>query len=813
MPRPGEPVLDTGQFGTVDGGDRELGRREQRRARRKARRSIFWRLRRFFYLLVVLGVSLLSGVAWILNQLELPDDSTVATLAQTSFVCAADVTSGCGPDNALVKLNAEEDRSIVSFEQLPDVLVQAVLVAEDRDFFTHGGIDPQGIARAAWVDIRNEGVTQGGSTITQQYVKNAFLTSERTLIRKLREAVLAVKLERQLSKEEILTRYLNAIYFGRGAYGVQAASREYFGKDVEDIGLAEAAYLAALIRAPERADAYRYPDVASRRRLSVLTGMLEEEYIDQATLERVDAIRWEEPYVLPRVDNVGLGAVRGSECATEYFASAVLGELLELYQTEVFTAGLRVYTTLDHELQCMAYETVTSTLPGPEDPAASIVSVDGRGHVVAMMGGVDFDRSQVNLALGVEGGGSGRQPGSAFKPLVLAEALAQGYSARSKFPAPRSQVFPRANAGADWKVSGGGSSTGIYDLVDATRVSSNTVYAQLMLEVGPDNVVALAHRMGVTAELPPVPALVLGSGDVSVLDMASAYSTLANRGEHVEPVLITRIEDAAGELVWTPDRSYERVLEPEVVDAVTTVLKQVIARGTGRRAAFERDAAGKTGTTQDYRDAWFVGYTCDLTTAVWMGHVGEPGEPPRFMDDVQGQGEVTGGSFPAQMWGEYMARATADDAPCVLPTTNRFSGRVLNSHLQPTTTLVPCDSTTEPLPPSTEPDQVEPVTTLAPCEPVEPAPDPTGGAGSPTSAPPPAPSVTEPDPISTQPVPPVTEPSSTTTVSVPPDTEPPETTQPDPPRHRIGCYRGLIGTRARKSGRLRSEGDPLPCRS
>lgn len=722
-------------------GERRRAWYEQRRMRRRARRSVFWRTRRLFYLLVVLGVSLLSGVAYVLNQLELPPDSS--DLAQTSFMCAADVATDCGPENALVKLNSEEDRSIVAYSQMPEVLVQAVLTAEDRDFFTHRGVDPQGIARAAWSDIRSEGVTQGGSTITQQYVKNAFLTRERTLVRKLREAVLAVKLERKLAKEEILTRYLNAIYFGRGAYGVQAAARAYFDKDVEELSLANSAYLAALIRAPARAEAYRYPDVASRRRLSVLVGMLEEGYISQADADEVAELPWRPPHVVPQVENVGLGEVRGSECATEYFAAAVLGQLLDVYRSEVYTSGFRIYTTLDHERQCMAFDTVTHTLPNADDPAGALLSIDQRGHVVAMMGGADFATSQVNLTLGNRGGGSGRQPGSAFKPIALAEALSQGYSARSKFPAPPTIVFPRANAGQDWKVSGGRSASGVLDLVDATRVSSNTVYAQLMIEVGPSNVVALAERMGVQADLSPVPALVLGAGEVSVMDMAAAYSTLANRGEYIAPTLITRIEDAQGQVVWEADRHVSRVLDTDVADTVNTVLRGVITEGTGRRAGFGRDAAGKTGTTQDNRDAWFVGYTCDLTTAVWMGYSGKPGESPRFMSNVQGEGAVTGGSFPAGIWGEYMARATENDPPCDLPTVRRFDGRILNAGLVPTTTLVPCDSTTIPAPSETVEGQPAGPPAPVPCAPVASPVAPTTPDGAPPlvtppSSPPPA---------------------------------------------------------------------------
>jgi penicillin-binding protein 1A len=312
-----------------------------------------------------------------------------------------------------------------------------------------------------------------------------------------------------------------------------------------------------------------------------------------------------------------------------------------------------------------------------------------------MVGGTDFAKSQVNLAVGRDGGGSGRQPGSSFKPFALAEAVKEGYSVRSLFKAPSQIVFPHANAGRDWKVKNyAGTDEGILDLVDATRVSSNTVYAQLMLDLGADKVVGLAERMGITAALPAVPSLVLGSGEVSVLDMASAYSTFANRGEHVDPVVVTRIERADGTVLvdLTPDRT--RVLEPDQADVVTYCLRQVIQDGTGKGANFGRPAAGKTGTTEDNRDAWFVGYTPKLTAAVWMGYPGKPGERPRYMSSVHGKA-VTGGSFPADIWRKFMRAATSGiDTGSFTSPRNLDGGVRLNKDLQTTTSTTSTSSTT-----------------------------------------------------------------------------------------------------------------------
>src|SRR5690606_21118745 len=317
--------------------------------------------------------------------------------------------------NAIATFSAEEDRISVPLEELPEVLIQAVLATEDRDFFDHRGIDPVGIGRALYHDLRGTSQSrQGGSTITQQYVKNAYLTSERSIVRKIKEAVLAVKLERELDKDEILERYLNTIYFGRGAYGVGAAARAYFGKDVREIGLPEATYLAGLIRSPGRADAQEHPEEAARRRRTVLAAMVEEGYITAEARDAVDAMGFD--YVIARRDRrkmqlrsdwQGIGA--------EHFVEAVRREVAVRYGEDLlYGGGLRIYTTIDRDLQAAAWEAVTTTLDHPDDPAGALVAVDDGGYVRAMMGGRDWENDKVNLALGREGGGSGRQAGSAF---------------------------------------------------------------------------------------------------------------------------------------------------------------------------------------------------------------------------------------------------------------------------------------------------------------------------------------------------------------------------------------------------------------
>ncbi len=638
----------------------------------------------------------MAGAGFVLAQVDLPAEDP---LLQSSFVCASNVTEGCGPDNAIAKLAGEQDRVSVPLEEIPQTFIDAVLAAEDRHFFSHRGIDPLGIARALYQEARGGGAQQGGSTITQQYAKNAYLTSERTITRKLKEAVLAIKLEREFSKQEILQRYLNTVYFGRGAYGAEAAARAYFGVSIRNVDLSQAAYLAGLIRSPETADVTRDPKTAAFRRDSVLDGMLDMGTITRAQHDDAQAVDLA-AQVRQRAVRDGIGVVTGKEFGTEYYVEYVRRLLYDKYGAEVVNGGgLRVYTSLDMTRQQQAYDAVYGFLDQPDDPAGALVSVDDLGRVVAMVGGRNFDTSQVDLALGAAAGGSGRQPGSSFKPIVLATALGQDISARSQFMNLNQVVLPKANDGKDWKVSNYSNGTeGPIDLVQATRISSNTVFSQLMLDVGPDKVVDLAKKLGIESPLPPVNSLVLGAGEVSVLDMASAYSTFARRGQHIDPIFITRVEqvvDGQVKVLEQTDTTSTKVMRAGDADQVNWILQQVVNGGTGTAAKLSGvPTAGKTGTTQDYRDAWFVGYTPKLTTAVWMGYP-DPDEngDPRFMRNVRGR-RVTGGSFPAQVWHTYMEQAVAGRDQGAFEPPPPFGGTVLNPDL--TTTTSEATTTTVP---------------------------------------------------------------------------------------------------------------------
>ena len=731
------------------------------------RRSFLWRFRRSLFLGALLFVASVAGAGFVLAQVEVPRPDP---LLQSTFVCAADVVEGCGADNAMAKLSGEEDRVSVPLEEMPQIFIDAVLAAEDRQFFSHSGIDPLGIARAIYRDFKGDRVQQGGSTITQQYAKNAFLSSERTVTRKLKEAVLAVKLERDLSKQEILERYLNTVYFGRGAYGAEAASRAYFGTSIRNVSLPQAAYLAGLIRSPESADATSEPERATFRRDSVLTGMVRTSAITQAERDEAAAVPIGD-MVQPRTPRDGVSMVKGADVGATYYVEYVRRLLYEEYGAEVVNGGgLRVYTAVDLDLQREAFGAVWETLNEPDDPAGALVSIDDVGRVVAMVGGRDFDTSEVNLALGAAAGGSGRQPGSSFKPIVLATALERGISLNSRFLNEYERTFPDANAGEDWEVTNyARGEEEVVDLVEATRVSSNTVFAQLMLEVGPANAVDLAKKLGIASELPAVNSLVLGSGEVSVLDMANAYSTFARDGEAIEPIIITKVEqvvDGEVKVLSTNTADTERAVSETTAAQVSWALRQVVLGGTGTGANPGFPVAGKTGTTQDYRDAWFVGYTPKLTTAVWMGYPDVDAEGrPRFMRDVRGR-DITGGSFPAQIWKRFMQAAVAgqDHGDFPKPT---FTGEALGADLTTTTetptTLPYCDDDETP---DEDDCRVRPTTTTDPDDTTTTEPD----EGDETST------------TTTQPRSTTTAPSSTTTTT----TTAPTTTAPSSTTTRPG---------------------------
>ena len=663
--------------------------RKRGRRGRGRRPSWFWRYRRLLFLVGFLFVTGLAGFAYLLLLAPLPPPTVQG---QTTFITDA---SG----NRLATIDNGQNRIPVTLKQVPPVVVKAILDTEDHAYYQHGALDPIGIVRAAWADVRGAPL-QGGSTIAQQYVKQVYVGTERTFLRKLREAAVAVRLERELTKDQILERYLNTIYFGRGAYGIEAASQVYFGKDVSHLGLREGAYLAGLIRSPETADASVDPVTADRRRDITLDEMVRYHDITRAQRAQVETQPVASYVVNPKGE---APQVVDTSIGTQYFVDYVRRVLIQRFGLATVEAGgLRVRTTLNLKTQQQAYNAVYGYLR-PGEPAGALVTVDDNGNVVAMVGGRDYGQSQVNLATGTAGGGSGRQAGSTFKLFALATAVHDGYSLDSAFPAPARLVIPKADNGKDYVVNNfeGESFSGPINLIEATADSVNTVYVQLEERLGVDHLTATARELGIQSPLPTGPSFVLGSADVSVLEMAGAYSTLADGGVRVTPRVIQEVTTSDGRVLWDNSPSRARVLTTSDVTQLDYAFHQVVLHGTGTGASVPgHEIAGKTGTTNNYNDAWFIGYTPTLTTAVWMGY--SQGESEQMLH-VRG-GPVSGGTLPATIFNRFMTQALAGTDSGSFPELTGFPGRLItgqSAYYNPTTTTQPSSGSGSPTPSST----------------------------------------------------------------------------------------------------------------
>ena len=567
-------------------------------------------------------------------------------IGQNTFVYAAD-------GSLLGAIPAERNRQVVPISQVSPWIPKATIAIEDRRFYTHGGIDPRGIARAVVADIRARKVVQGGSTITQQLVRNLYISNERTVQRKLKEACLAIKLNDAWSKERILAAYLNQVYYGNLAYGIEAAAQTYFSKHARDLNLRESALLAGLTQAPSAYNPFGDPAKALARRDGVLRAMRELGYISP------EQYAWA---VGARTLRLKPGRLY-TEIREPYFFGYVRDQLIKHYGSEtVRSGGLKVYTTIVPAWQRAAQAAIRETLDRPDDPAAAVISITpATGAIRAMAAVVPGRRNnQFNLLSQAR-----RQPGSTFKTFVLTAAIEKGIDPDTSYyvSAPFSYK-PVSNGNCDdgswWCVKTYDSTyAGWTSVTRATLRSDNSVYAQLTLDVGPDRVGEMARKLGVRSPLQVkgryVPAMGLGSIAVSPLDMASAYATLAAGGVYSEPTAIRKVVLPNGKqdtkAAWgRPKRT--RVIPDGVAWKVTQILEDNIRYGTGTRASFGRPAAGKTGTTDKHADAWFVGYTPELSTAVWMGYQG--GEIP--MESVHGI-SVSGGSFPAEIWRLMMERS------------------------------------------------------------------------------------------------------------------------------------------------------------
>jgi len=538
----------------------------------------------------------------------------------------------------IAELHGAENRTLVSGQQIPEVMKQATVAVEDQRFYEHHGVDFQSLFRAIVTDIRAGTTVQGGSTITEQYVKNAYVGNERTYTRKIREAVLAWQLEDRWSKDKILTEYLNTIFYGDNAYGVEAAAETYFHKHVGQITLAQAALLAALPKAPTQFNPVVDPQQAKARRDIVLQLMAQQGYITQADAQAAMA----------KPVHVFKHPLGKDNSTAAYFTDYVQRILSRRYGSrEVLEGGLKVYTSIDMKWQKAAIGIIKSTT-GPLNfgfkPSAALVAIDPKtGYIRTMVGGLDYKKQKFNLAWQAQ-----RQPGSSMKPFVLATAVEQGMDPYSTYYNSTSPIIIPMGYQTPWTVHGDGPG-GPESVAAATTISDNVVFAQLSVDVGPANTVVTAHKMGITSTLQAVPSITLGTSGVTPLEMADAYATLASGGIHHPPQAILRVVLPDGKVDWRPKTSGHRAIPAGVASVVTQCLESVASSGTGSPSGtyFPYPRAGKTGTTENGWDVWYCGYTTQLSAAVWMGD-------PVKNSPMDG---AYGGTYCAPMWAKFFASA------------------------------------------------------------------------------------------------------------------------------------------------------------
>jgi penicillin-binding protein 1A len=561
-------------------------------------------------------------------------------------------------DELITELHAER-RIFVPLAQIPQTLRDAVLAVEDRRFYSHWGIDPIGVARAIVQNYRRGRIVEGGSTITQQLTKVLFLTPDKSLERKLKEAVLALELERRYSKDRILEMYLNQVYFGHGAYGVEAAARTFFAKSVSELNVREAALLAGLPRAPTSYSPFEHPQTARLRRDLVLRRMVEFGVLNDAEAKRL--VRAE----------LGLISPERRRTTGPYFLEYVQQTLeAKLGADMVFKGGLNVYTTLNPWMQLAAEQSVREGLKAlesrsgkgkvPEQPEGALITIDPTtGYVKAMVGGYDFFRSEFNRAVAAK-----RQPGSAFKPFIYIAALESGFTAATRIDdSPVS--YPVGRNGSAWKPENydrkfRGSTT----LQQAVEESVNVVTVKLQERIGINRTVQVARRMGITSPLTPDLTLALGTSDLSLLELTSAYSALANQGVWIPPTTIRYLTDAQGRLLEEHLPEGKEAMSPETAYVVTHMLMGVVERGTGQGArVLGRPIAAKTGTTNDYSNAWFIGFTPRLATGVWVGY-----DRPRSLGK-----DETGSRVAVPIWTTYMQKVLGESAKEEFPLPERVT--------------------------------------------------------------------------------------------------------------------------------------------
>jgi len=596
----------------------KMARRPQK-SRRRARGSILRKLAYWTLVIAVWGAIAGAGVvAFYASQLP-PIDQLAVPRRPPNIAILAD-------DGALVANRGDTGGPAVRLIDLPPYLPKAFVAIEDKRFYSHAGIDPLGVSRAILRDITGGGAIEGGSTLTQQLAKNLFLTQERSLSRKIQEAILALWLERKYSKDQILELYLNRVYFGSGAYGVEAAAQKYFGKSARFVSLSEAAMLAGLMKSPSKLAPTRNPEGASERAAQVITAMAQQGLITEAMAKMALA----NPAEVKHDKSAG---------SINYAADYVMDALDDT--VGAIDEDIVVTTTIDLKMQAEAERALTDELnvKGAKFGVGegALIALDPMGGVKAMVGGRNYAESQFNRAVAAK-----RQPGSSFKPFVYLAALEKGLTPDTiREDAPISiKGWNPENYSREY--------FGPVTLTKALSLSLNTVAVRLGLEVGPKTVAGVAHRLGITSDLEPNASIALGTSEVTPLEMAAAYAAFANGGVGVQPHVIAKVRTANGKLLYARRAaSFGRVIEPQYVAMMNQMMQETLLTGTARKAELPGwQAAGKTGTSQDWRDAWFVGYTSYLVTAVWLGN-----------DDNSPTKKASGGNLPVEVWSRFMKAA------------------------------------------------------------------------------------------------------------------------------------------------------------
>jgi len=572
----------------------------------------------------------------------------LGALAQPSVVYDRD-------GNVLAVLDGGVNRTPVPLSAISRITVDAVLAAEDHSFFSHGPIDVRSILRAAAADLRHGGSRQGGSTITQQLIKNTVLTSQKTLSRKIHEAVDAVRLQDEISRDQILGDYLNTVYFGNGAYGIQAAAEAYFDIPAARLGLAQSALLAGIIQDPSGYDPLAEPGQARARRAVVLSLMQRYGYITAVSARTAQHGRLPTTLHNPAPPE-GQNGYFVQEVTDALLSDPRLGASATQRYDQVFDGGLRITTTLDPKMQAAALASLRTELPDTSGRfTAAVVAVDPNGGGVrALANGTDFAYAKYDVATGR--GGSGRQVGSSFKPFVLMAAISEGYSPNDYINGSGPCHIDIPGFAPYTAQNYEGEAFGSVSLTDALANSVNCAYLRLGAAVGLGKVVDMARQLGITSPLTALPSLPLGTEELTPLQMASAYCTIDDGGIRYAPHFIQKIVGSDGRLIENDgDRAGRQVASAAAAEETTAAMEQVVARGTGTAAGIPgHHVAGKTGTTSDYADAWFVGFSRQLCSAVWMGS--PAGVVP--MNDVYGTA-VAGGTFPARIWQAFMSASLA----------------------------------------------------------------------------------------------------------------------------------------------------------